>query len=778
MKPWMHRFDPEHAPVMDRRFFEEIVFDGFERWDAAWDVHASGPWVYMSICSEGPFCAAAQVVRYDTRNGNKEHIADLDRAAGIELDTGIMPQSKVHTSFSTLKDGRLFFCSHNTANGYYHPTWALQSLWHDASGFTSQAFVLDQDTKLLTHLGAPVPNDDLYYGQLDPELNIYYTGSIRDRTVYAIRLDDFSVRELPDINAYIAIAVDDDHKVYCCQPDLRVWEWDPFTEKARLTDLRLPRGPLIKNWNGYNVYMKKEWDGWIYAEAARCNRICRFKPQESIMEDLGPSWREDPEHPEEEMIFAPVLHPNGKLYYQVLNETDTLWDGAEVIELDPNTRQRRNLGTMPVSDGSSNACIAGEGTLGADGRIYWADGNTTVRGTVLWAFDPRLVPADYEPTETVPRRERHYIDFPTHFQIERPAARKHLYRMHPQVREILKIDFAMDSRFSGEHLQAGSLIDAGIPVWNTAVQGLTLGANGKGWAVVGMDEFALVEVELERCSVRKAATIPANVPILNGSVVAAVRDRIFTVGDHLFAFSNDGSRDAAVTYDDGRHPIALCASGDEEHLFVQVDPENVIEIYRTDTFDKIATIELGGYASCRWLVPAPDGGVIGFGNNATVFHITPNGEQTVLPGRLPALRGTEFITEVTGATVAANGTVWGGTREGYLFSVDVSAGVIRNWGKPGADYLKGIMVMDGGVYAFSGGDFGCTHLHRLDPPTGFSDLGVACDKLVNVAVALPDNTIILGEYCAGSRIRKIRVCSVMQQTRPLRSTATIRSRQS
>ena len=126
---------------MDDEFYEEVLFPGYEDWNASWDIHASGPYIYIPLCTELTSSATARLFRYDTRTGEKKMILDPDEAAGIDLCTGIMPQSKFHTGIRTMKDGRLFMVSHNTAAGRYHPVWALYNLWHDPTGFNSHAFI-------------------------------------------------------------------------------------------------------------------------------------------------------------------------------------------------------------------------------------------------------------------------------------------------------------------------------------------------------------------------------------------------------------------------------------------------------------------------------------------------------------------------------------------------------------------------------------------------------------------------------------------------------------
>ncbi len=745
---------PGKVKVMDHRFYEEILFPGYEYLNAVWDLHASGPYVYIPLCAEAPYNASVHLFRYDTRTGEKKMILDPDRAIGINLNTGVLPQSKFHTAIRTLKDGRLFMVTHNTAAGKYQPYWKLDNLWHDPTGFNSRAFIYDPKTDVVTYLGIPIPNEDIYYGQLDKELNLYYACGMRYRTrsFYVIDLNDMSVTEITDHPVEIAIVVDDDHMVYTNDRKCRIWKWDPFTKKSTMTGLRMPHTPLVSESKGAVTYAWKDEDGWIYAAVQYNNRMCRYKPSEGIMEDLGSGWREDPDGPRKEMIFAPVKARNGKIYYGVLNENAPTYDGAEVIELDPETKKKRNLGTMHLSDGT-NANVFGEGALGADGRIYWGDGNHGKRPAMMWAFDPSRVPDDYEPTEEVERvsreaepMERRYIDTET---------KNKMWRLRPQVRVLTPFEPLCDTRFKGGRLDTLYLRAAGFPLWNNGVIALSEPYGGYVYGIVGGKDYNLVRVSENTFKLEKLGKIPLKEKMFNGNGVVACSDGIFVTGDDLLKWSGENGFETFRDFENEQIPAAIAKDRKQPWLYVLTEPDNVLVVLNLESRKEMKRFQLYGPVQSRWLVPLKEGGMVGFEGNGGVYKINEDLAMEKVAGHLPSLKGLEFIAEVTSATADDEDVVWGGTREGYLFSVDTEKGMVTNHGKPGPYYLKGVVVKDGRVYSMSGGNFGETHLFIYDANAGFEDRGIVTRKLVNSAVLGDDGKIYIGEYNSSSSILRL-----------------------
>lgn len=745
--------DGGKVKVMDPDFYEEILFPGHEALNAVWDLHASGPYVYIALCAEDPYTASVNLYRYDTRTGEKKMILDPDKAAGVNLETGVLPQSKFHTGIRTMKDGRLFMVSHNTASGIYQPYWRLDNLWLDPTGFNSRAFIYDPSTDDVIYKGIPFSNEDIYYGQLDPELNLYYGSGMRTQSLCVIDLNDMSVTEIADHPCGIAIVVDDDHMVYTTDRKQRIWKWDPFKEQSTMTGLRMPHSPMLPESKGTCTFSWRDEDGWIYAVVSYNNRICRYKPKEGIMEDLGnpTPWKEDNDrfYPVGLFTSAPVRAGNGKIYYAVLNENVPYYDGAEIIEFDPETGVKRNLGTMKLSDGT-NACVLGEGDLGADGRIYWGDGNHGKRGGMMWAFDPSKVPDDYEPVEEVDRVPR-FGALPE-MRYVKTGNKNKIWRLRPQVRAFPQFKPLWEKTFNEGRLDTVSLIKSGYPLWDNGIYAMSEPYEGYIYGIAGGENYYLFRVSENTLELEQLGRIPATEKIFNGNGIVACKEGVFVVGDDLCRWSEESGLSIFKDFPDGEYPAALARDRENPYLYVLKDPSNQLAVIDLKTRNEIRSYGLYGPVQSRWLAPLQGGGVMGFEGNAVVCKIDSGLRIEKMEQHFPSLKGLEFISEVTSVTTDAAGIVWGGTREGYLFSADPGKKTVTNHGKPGPYYLKGIVTKDGVVYSMSGGDFGETHLFTYKRDTGFEDKGIITKKLVNCAVRGNDDKIYIGEYSSSSSI--------------------------
>jgi len=752
----------DDVPLMDDEFYEEIPFLEYTRRNAVWDVHASGPYVYIAVCAEDPSSASALLFRYDTRTGEKRMVLDTDKVAGIDLSTGIMPQSKFHTAIRTMKDGRLFMVTHNTASGFYHPTWAVHTLWHDPTGFNSRAFTYDPESDVATYLGTPVPNEDFYYGQIDREWNLYYAYGCRCGHIYVIDLDTMMTTEIATQPGAIGIVVDDDHMVYTSDRNQRIWRWDPVKKKSTMTGLRMPHGPYMKESTGSWVYGWKDKDGWIYGVPQGCNRICRFKPNEGIMEDLGNGWIENPESPGSERLFGVVRAPNGKIYYSVYGTArryqgagDQWMDGADVIELDPETKQKRYLGTFHVSDGT-NAAIFGEAAVGADGRVYWGDGNHGRRGTVMWAFDPSKLPDEYTPTKSAPRVSLDVAPSES-WTFARPEQPRRLYRFRPLLTRGKLIEFKTDTGFKRENVESVRLPEDAFPLWDNAVVALAAAPDGKLYGIAGRDTFKLFSVSPDDLTATVLGTVPSSDEMFNGSAIISTPKGMFYGGDNVNILPPDGQSRTFKAMKEDERAVALAYDAQSPCLYVLTEPANVLYVLSAESGEQLERFEIEGYVVSRWLAAPAGGGVYGFGNNASAYRVDADLKMRQLDSGVPTFKGTEFIAEVTSAAGDGDGKVWGGTREGYLFSIDPEDDRVVNRGKPGTYYLKGVTPLGDSIYSFGGGDFGATHLHRYREADGFEDLGMVTQKLVNAAVAGADGRLYAGEYSSASSIVRMSV---------------------
>ena len=454
------------------------------------------------------------------------------------------------------------------------------------------------------------------------------------------------------------------------------------------------------------------------------------------------------------MIFAPVRAGNGKIYYGFLGGLPPDYeDGTEIIEFDPATGKKRNLGTMKLADGTL-ACVIGEGALGEDGRIYWGDGNHGARGGMMWIFDPRKIPVDYRPSGFAKRNRRYAggIDNDSYRYPKRETEKSGLWRFTPLPGAFRKTEFSVDAGLQGGRVERVSLGECGLPPGENAVCGLSAAPDGSIYGIAGDGSPVLFRTQKTTMKTEMLARVPGNGKIVNGSVLASSGTSVYLAGTRLYRWRGGNVLKGFGQLRETERPVALALDAVSPRLYVLTEPENRLLALDSETGARLQEYEIPGYVASRWLVPAKEGGVFGFENNGTVYRIGPDGKRRKLQDRVPSTRGLEFICEVTSAAAGPDGRVWGGTREGYLFSIEPEGKRVINHGKPGTYYLKGVVATGDAVYCFGGGDFGDTHLYRFREKRGFEDLGLITRRLVAAAVPGDDGSIYGGEFSSASAL--------------------------
>jgi outer membrane protein assembly factor BamB len=93
--------------------------------------------------------------------------------------------------------------------------------------------------------------------------------------------------------------------------------------------------------------------------------------------------------------------------------------------------------------------------------------------------------------------------------------------------------------------------------------------------------------------------------------------------------------------------------------------------------------------------------------------------------RLPAVLGRHALAYLESATAGRDGTIYGGTSDGYVFSLDAKTGAVRNHGKALRQaHIAGLVAgMDGVIYGVGGEPAGYPRGFAFDPGTGSFILG-------------------------------------------------------
>jgi hypothetical protein len=124
----------------------------------------------------------------------------------------------------------------------------------------------------------------------------------------------------------------------------------------------------------------------------------------------------------------------------------------------------------------------------------------------------------------------------------------------------------------------------------------------------------------------------------------------------------------------------------------------------------------------------------------------------VLDVFIPAAKGRQYEAQWQSLTLN-NGMIYGGSSDGYLFSLNPETDEIINLGKPLHSMGMPAMVTgaDGAIYGAGGRGESPTHIFRYHPKKGFKDLGALYDVglwstfSVGCMTASPDGSIYIGE---------------------------------
>jgi len=121
----------------------------------------------------------------------------------------------------------------------------------------------------------------------------------------------------------------------------------------------------------------------------------------------------------------------------------------------------------------------------------------------------------------------------------------------------------------------------------------------------------------------------------------------------------------------------------------------------------------------RALLVAANGWVVASGESGALFVYDPNGLRK-LPLSVPTVPGREPYNRVDAWAEDSQGTIFGGTSDGYLFRLDMKTMRVDNLGKPLNQYrIRGLVfARNGKLYGVGGDDDEMARLFSYDPSDG------------------------------------------------------------
>jgi len=135
--------------------------------------------------------------------------------------------------------------------------------------------------------------------------------------------------------------------------------------------------------------------------------------------------------------------------------------------------------------------------------------------------------------------------------------------------------------------------------------------------------------------------------------------------------------------------------------------------------------EKTGFQLSRTLLLAPGGELYTAGDGGFLFRYTPGAAAAEkLQARLPAIVGREPWASLDAAAIAADGTIYGGTYDGYIFSFNPQTVAVVNFGKPfRAQRIATLFFRDNLLYGIGGGNDDLPRLFCFNTATHGFTLG-------------------------------------------------------
>lgn len=739
------------VPIISPEALEVRHFPGEFKHNSIWDIFA-GPdgRIYVSVCSEGNVSASAMLYAYDIAQDKMEHLFDVEKVT--HAPPRAIPQSKIHTSMTSMEDGRLIMCTHTTAPAPEQPFWAPYQSYEDPwEGYPgSHIIVYDPKTNHAEDWGIPVPRESTYGGGCYvEEAREYYMCGMMKGHLYAFNVDTGQTKDLGRVGTGVRLFHDDEGRVYGLIAG-SMFRYDPFRDVLEDLDLPIPQeGASL-------AHVDRGPDGLYYIVRLYSQRIFAFDPhpgQYGAVREIGkpmPDAERFRGKGKEIRRFPWVcgLHfaADGILYCGMAHGP---LDSMEVLlRWDVVGGGKPEFLGMLYGEGRPTFLIS-EIVAGYDGRLYLADSNYYHENPRLLIFDPRKasVPGPGHPRVTRPPVRPPYL----------PEEEWELELIQRSGDATIQAAETVTIPFSRKVLPAGQSDVVGLAVDGAGlIHVATTGTKGGLVVWDGREENPPAVVHLREKGFAALAT--------DGSTV-----RQKTAGSSMFVATGAG-RPSLLAYD--AEEAAACAKGKRQlqpRVVATLPEEAEVRSLGVDEMGKrgyglagpnheIFTWEMGSeelrmgpptgnlVKGRRTIIAGKDGCLYGALDEGWIFRWQPeSGEPERLEVRLPGLHGREYTARWESAALATDGSIYGGTGDGYLFLFNPQTGTVRNLGKPTLSFGMPALVLgaDGALYGLTGTRDDLSHLFRYTEAEGVRDLGRTVPVATCLA-ALPDGSILVG----------------------------------
>lgn len=378
---------------MKDEFIRAIYFPDYPDHDCIWSVkRAYDERIYFSLCSEGR-AAIVHLMVYDPKNDEIEDLLDIGELTGDRLQSGKIPQSKIHTSLCPTGDYKIYGATHCTAPPPDEKLLETFSTYGDqVYGYTgSYIFCYDIKQKKADVLGI-IPFEGVRKLELDEKRMILYAVSYPKHHIYSFDIQKRERKDLGRIGMLGAfdLFLDKEGRLFTTDDYGKILRYD-VNGKKKIEELSISLPGVNWRRSPYNFlwYPIEGKDGKIYGTTYYDGHFFRYDPyegEEGYIEDLGSGGEEDIKEGTwaAPYIQAPVFDFKNNIYYGY----SSIWMQSHLFKLELASLRRTDLGVIDL-DNIHSAFLA-DSCSSKDGRFLYF-GDITMEGKVrLLIIDTKI----------------------------------------------------------------------------------------------------------------------------------------------------------------------------------------------------------------------------------------------------------------------------------------------------------------------------------------------------------------------------------------------------